>query len=115
MQAKQLPWSDAVAQKLSKAMGNDQALFEREVNANVCQIWELLGGDLYMITRSEYSELVICAMEGKGMSKVAPEIIKHAKQRGFKSIRFHTQQIWLAEKLAKFGFKEQERIYSVEL
>jgi len=115
MQAKPVIWSDETAAKLSTAIGEGKAFLEREIKAGVCQVWEMLEGKLLMITRSEGEELVIVAMQGQGMSQVAPDIIKRAKQCGFKSIRFHTKHLWLAEKLAKFGFNEQERIYSLGL
>ncbi|MFC3151796.1 hypothetical protein ACFOEK_12220 [Litoribrevibacter euphylliae] len=115
MQARQLTWSDAVAQKLAIAMGDDQALFEREVQAGISHVWELLGGDLLMICRAEGDELVVCCLQGKNVTEGGPLIIENARRCGFKSVRFHTKHDKLGELGKTLGFKKVETIYGLEL
>jgi len=112
--AVQVAW-DEIAPHVTKSMRGDEAYFCEAIKRGECQAWRFSLSNIWMITRSENKELVICCIEGEGLNQVAPQIIEVAKQGGFESIRFHTKRPALGRILARFGFNERERIYSLEL
>jgi len=111
--AKRVTW-DEISLHVTESMRGEEAYFSEAIKQGECQAWRFNTTDIWMITRSEKNELVICCIEGKGLNQVAPQIIEVAKQGGFESIRFHTKRPALGRILARHGFNERERIYSLE-
>ena len=114
MTAKKITWGE-ISPHVKKSMLRDDHYFEKAISSGECQAWQFLESDLWMITRSEGSELVICCIEGAGLNAAAPQIIKAAVGGKFKTIRFHTKRPALGKMLSGFGFEEFERIYKLEL
>ena len=114
MVAKKITWGE-ISTHVKGAMSGDDGYFEKAINSGQCQAWQFLGSDLWMITRSEGRELVVCCIEGSGLNDAAPQIIRAAVGGRFETIRFHTKRPALGKMLSGFGFEEFERIYKLEL
>lgn len=96
------------------SLDSDSEILKDQCERGISQCWEVGGGDAYMLTRSDGSELVICCFEGKNIKQAAPLIVKAATENGFKSIRFHTERPALA-RLINQQFKYVETIFRMKL
>lgn len=114
MTAERVTWGE-IAPHVKSAMLGDDEYFKKAINSGECQAWRFLSGDLWMITRSEGEELVVCCIEGAGLKDAAPKIIEAARHGEFKTIRFHTRRPALGKMLHGFGFEELERIFCLRL
>tara|TARA_R110001599_G_scaffold287356_2_gene489911 strand:+ start:6188 stop:6532 length:345 start_codon:yes stop_codon:yes gene_type:complete len=114
MSARRITWGE-ISPHVKSAMCGDDSYFEKAIESGQCQAWKFSNSDLWMITRSEGEELVVCCLEGSGLKDAAPQIIRAAAVGGFEKIRFHTKRPGLGKMLSGFGFEEFERIYKLEL
>lgn len=99
MKFKRADWNDAAANGLANAMkyADDAVCIENEVRAGRAELWECDDGVSWLITRVEGCELVIVCYEGKNARQMFKSFHSFATERGYRSIRFHTQQPWLIE------------------
>jgi len=91
-----------------------------EVQRNQAQPWRIDGGRAYMLTRLEATdagpELVIIAARGVGVDRVMRQLQETARQQGIQSMRLHTRHgRAFARLIGRYGFREAERVYRVEL
>lgn len=110
-------WSDAAAGGLARAMkyADDASCIETEVRADRAELWECDDGESWLITRIEGRELVIVCYEGKNARLMFKQFHAHATAKGFKSLRFHTQQPWLIELFRDFEPEPVEYVMRVFL
>ncbi|AMO56627.1 hypothetical protein GZ77_03525 [Endozoicomonas montiporae] len=64
--------------------------FRREIETGQAELWKVNGGRLWLITRIENGELVVCCAAGRGLVSACVYLLAAAKKQGLKSIRFHT-------------------------
>ena len=112
--AARVTWGE-IAPHVTQSLQGEEEFFSKEIETGKSQAWKFKNKNLWMITRSEGVELVICCIEGQGLKDVASGIIEAAKSSGFESIRFHTKRPALGRMLESYGFKEQERIFNMGL
>lgn len=84
-------WAEVV-QRLGNTLGGerDRAILQDELSRGVLSVWQI--GAATVATRGEGSELVIVAMQGRGLDQVLPVITESATRQGFKTIRAHTDR-----------------------
>lgn len=89
----------------------------QEIERGVSEAWRITEGDALacMVTRIEGAELVVVALQGRGLRELAPRVIEQAERVGCRSVRYHTQHGRISEILSEFGFIEAERVYRVRL
>jgi len=79
--------------------------FDSEIKKGHCQLWQVEPVGLYLITRIEKEELVICCAAGQALAKAGVYVLAGAINQGVKSVRFHTKRPALARLLNKAGFR----------
>ena len=106
---------DAIA-TLGDSLGEtiDAEIIGEEIKSGVSELWQVLDGDAYCVTRIEPGELVIVAFGGKGLLQVTDAILKAAKSQGLQSIRFHTNRPALARLVKKYKPRHIEHIYRID-
>ena len=105
----------AVMIRMEKSLGSDAALLQEDVEKEYAELWEVNGGDAYMITRIDRDHLVVCCFEGKGVNNVIPHLIASAKQMKLKAVRFHTERLALARLIKDYKPKLTEYVYEIEV
>lgn len=116
MRLERLTWQQ-VAPYVGKACGNDAADIAADVESGNAEAWRIDDGEAYMVNRIERTatgkELVVMVLQGRGLRRIAPQIIEAARSVGCVTIRFHTTRPGMARMLKPFGFEEAERVYRV--
>lgn len=112
-------WTPHAARALGEALGADAAEIGRQVREGFAQCYVADCG-AHLVTRVEQieaqaPELVIVAMQGRGVHAVAQPIIDSARAQGIGSIRFHTARPALGRMVRRWGFFELERVYRLDL
>ncbi|SRR5258706_1820716 len=111
-------WSDAAELGLGETLGKFRDELADQVNRGIAELWRL-GRRTYLLTRLDKwahgSELVVCCLKGEGLHEIAPVIIERAKKQGIDSIRFHTTRPGLSRLVSRYGFRESERVYTLDL
>ncbi|WP_052447993.1 hypothetical protein [Vibrio rotiferianus] len=65
--------------------------------------------DLHMVTRVANDALMIDAIQGKGLMRAAPDIIRRAHAVGYRALGFETLKQGMRKMLLTFGFEVVER------
>lgn len=112
-------WNEEAERGLRDTLRDDGPELARQVNEGIAELY-LIDGETYMLTRVDAveggpRELVVCCMQGRNVRQITPWIIDLAAANGIDSIRYHTQRPALQRMVAKFGFRELERVYRLEL
>ncbi len=102
-------------ERIREAAGEDLPIIAREIQTGQAQFLDCYG--CAFVLRAEGSEMVTVCAEGKNLLKAVPLIIQKAKERGYKTIRFHTKRPALQRLLNKINVSayEAERVYRVVL
>lgn len=90
---KRVRWSHAIGEKLAVACRGDEAVIASEVLDGLAVLWEINGGESYMVTRVEGPELVIVCYQGARVRPVMLVVHAEAVKQGYRNVRFHTR--WL--------------------
>jgi hypothetical protein len=118
MRLERLSWQE-VAPHVPISCRGDEADIAAEVDAQIAEAWRINDGQAHMITRLEQNaegvELVVIALEGRGLAGLAPSIINAGRAAGARSIRFHYVRPGMLRMLKPFGFDEVERVARASL
>jgi hypothetical protein len=102
-----IAWSDQVAGKLRKALGEDEPIIAEEVKRGVSECWNIEGCGL-MVTRLEIDQdrktLVIVAGQGKNAGLVWDKVPAIAKANGANWIRVHSKRPGMVRILEPRGY-----------
>lgn len=115
---RQVPWTDDVAQRLSRALGGTLVLglVGEEVKRGISQLWECSDDrhKAYVVTRLDTTPLEWCivAYEGSGMMHFGPMFISAARTRGV-PIRAHVASPVVERLLRKLGMRRSEVVVRV--
>lgn len=115
---RQVPWTDEIAQRLSRALGGALVLgiVEQEVRRGVSQLWECEDEThkAYVVTRLDHTPIEWCivAYEGSGMMHFGPMFIAAARKRGL-PIRAHVASPVVERLLRRLGMKKSEVVVRV--
>lgn len=115
---RQVPWSDDIAQKLSRALGGTLVLglVGEEVRRGISQLWECADErhKAYVVTRLDTSpvEWCIVAYEGSGMMHFGPMFISAARKRGI-PIRAHVASPIVERLLRRLGMQRSEVVVRI--
>lgn len=104
-----IAWSDQVAEKLKKALGDDVPIIAEEVKKGVSECWQIEGCGL-MVTRLEIDQaktLVIVAGQGKNAGAVWDKVPAIAKANGANWIRVHSKRPGMVKVLEPRGYKTE--------
>lgn len=112
-------WSARAEAGLSETLRGEEAEIARQVNEGIAELFEF-ENDTFMVTRIEAgetlpSELVVMCLQGQGLNRIAPWTINLARANDMASIRVHTQRLGLGRALRRYGFRELERVYRLDL
>ena len=77
--------------------------YRAEIEQGGAQLWQVLPGRLFLITRLEKNTLVVCCAAGQGIAEAGVYLLAAAMQHKLTEIRFHTQRPALAKLLNKAG------------
>lgn len=66
--------------------------FADEIRRGIAECWQIEPARLFLITRIEGRELVVCCAAGRDIISACVYLLAAAKQQGLKSIRFHTEK-----------------------
>lgn len=113
MKVRRLGWNSRVSEIFAPVLGSDEIEMRMQIQQGIAEIWQL--DTLFLITRIEESELVVCCAIGQGLKELAPLINRAAKQKGCKTIRFHSTRPALSRLLKVWKFRELERVYQMEV
>ncbi len=80
----------AARRALAEVMGDHD--FADEIRRGVAECWQVDPARLFLITRIEKKELVVCCAAGKSLIDACVYLLAAAKQQGLHSIRFHTEK-----------------------
>ena len=78
--------------------------YRADIEKGRCQLWRVNPGRLFIITRIEDRELVVCCAAGRGMVAAAVYLLAAAMNQGLTSVRFHSRRPALARLMRKAGF-----------
>lgn len=107
-------WTAGADQGLKTALGEDLPFIRQEVERGISSLWYIPPGT-WMVTRAEGTELVIVALEGRGLEKIMPVLISRAKAQGFTTLRAHTERPGLEKYLKRWGASRREIVLELEL
>tara|TARA_Y100000310_G_scaffold262477_1_gene272178 strand:+ start:29 stop:388 length:360 start_codon:yes stop_codon:yes gene_type:complete len=109
--------TEAAERGLCKTLGDtiDRELIEDDIERGRAELWEIDGGEAYMITELTPKELVVHCIQGRGVKEIAAHVAIHAKAQGLHSVRFHTDRTSLARLLADYKPRHIEHVYRIDL
>ena len=117
--AKLPQWTAEADRGLGETLGVFRDDLAEQVRRGIAELWRF-GADTYMVTRLDKVrelglQLVVCCVKGRGAHQIAPFIIAAAKKQGVHSIRFHSSRPGMARLFGRYGFREAERVYLLDL
>lgn len=104
-----------IGHRLGKALGNDAEILRAQFESGMVQGWQT--DNAAMLTRVEGGELVLVALEGRGLNDLLPHVIKNARRAGLKTMRAHTKRrglLRLAKRIEP-RIKQREIVLEMEL
>jgi hypothetical protein len=117
--------TEQIMQVLKPALFNAKGTIKREIMTGASHLYITSNSLLYLVFRYEGRQLVIVAAAGSKLKESRQEIINFARQKNFKSIRFHTKNPkFLAKAMAglpialiekRTGFFVNEFVYELKL
>lgn len=114
MRLERKAWNEDAAQYLKAAMGKDTEFIKAEVIAGISVLWLVVGCG-WLVTRTEDQELVFVAGVGRNAKKVIELFMNKKKQLNIKTCRIHSARVGMGRYLNSLGFKEVDRVYSVNI
>jgi hypothetical protein len=100
--------------RIRRSAGSDFELIARQIAAGQVQFIDIAGCAL--VLRADSDELVIMCAEGKNLINAAPIVIRKAREKGYKTMRFHTLRPALQRLLNKvLKFELAEYVYRARL
>ncbi len=108
-------WSADAEQGLSLTLQQDLQWMRQEVEKGIAQLWRINQGALWVVTRGELDELVLCCVQGKGLHDFMPFLINQARKQGFKTMRCHTDRKGLLRALQRYGVRQREVVLELTL
>ncbi|WP_404402984.1 hypothetical protein LG288_05910 [Idiomarina seosinensis] len=100
--------------RIKQSAGNDFNVIARQIAAKRVQFIDIAGCAL--VLRADGAELVIMCAEGKNLIKAAPIVIRKAREKGYRTMRFHTLRPALQRLLNKvLKFELTEYVYRARL
>jgi hypothetical protein len=119
MKVSLISWPYVVPDKLLKACGDDFKSIRNSVQDNESNLYHFQGDntDLFMVIRSEGSEMVVVCVGGEGIKEAGQYLIENAQKLGFTSIRYHAKNPAVHRLYSGYGFggEEVERVYKIAL
>lgn len=102
MRFTRVPWSLEAETAIDKAMkyADDMRVVRQQVEQGIAELWQCDDGVSWLVTRAEFPELVIVAYQGQHMKAMFRRFYQFACEKGFHSLRWHTQQPWINDVLS---------------
>lgn len=101
-------------QALDETLDGYDEYFKRQIELDLCELWEINNGESFAITRMEYDAdkqntiLVVCCYKGKNLNDFVDHITAIADKNKW-LIRFHTKRASLARWMErKYNFNDKE-------
>lgn len=108
-------WGPDAAAGLTIAMGRDEPIIAEEIKQGISQLWRVNGGESWLITREEGTELVIVCLQGRNARPIIERVKAKAQAAGFETMRAHTQRRGLQRMFADQGVTVREIVLEMEL
>lgn len=96
-------WTREIGARLVTACQGDERAIASQVLDGLATLWEINGGESYLIVRVELPELVIVCFEGSRVRQVMTAVWADAKRQGYRNLRFHTRWSKLIDIFRDFG------------
>ncbi len=112
-------WSAKAAHELADALppnAEDKEFIASQVRDGIAQLWRI-GDHSWLITRVEHPgpELVIVAYQGAQVRSVMQQLLIGARAQHVRSIRFHTQHVWLPQIFGDYDLEPLEYVMRVKV
>jgi len=112
---KHAAWSERAERGLNKTLGDERASIVADVNAGPLELWEIDGGQAWLITCVAESELAVCCVQGRGLVELADVLIKLSRAQGLKRIRWFTKRPAMKRLLRALPVKLAGYVFHIDI
>lgn len=107
------PLTPADTPLIRRAAAEDYELIVQMIKRGQVDFFSI--NQVALVTRLECDQVVIMCAEGRNVVPVIKQLAIMSRQRGYKSMRFHTKHRGLPRLLADLKPLEVERVYRIEV
>jgi hypothetical protein len=112
---KHLTWSERADAGLCDTLHGEREQIAADVNAGRLELFEVNGGEMWLVTCVAAGELVICCVQGRGLKQLADVLVSVARRQGLTRIRWFTRRPALRRHLRPLEVKLAGYVYHVDL